>query len=132
MSSSHNAAAREAQAQAALRNLQHKKPVPEIDFTIHTMDDGTTASTLERYSKGSPRCLSFIHPTSTPPRHSWHRTVAATDIGRSPLGEFFLSCFHSHTLLSSGIRGYFYFDCQLTLAWLVWTGHCVVSLPNLP
>ncbi|KAG0315748.1 3',5'-cyclic-nucleotide phosphodiesterase (PDEase) (3':5'-CNP) [Dissophora globulifera] len=46
-----NATAREAQAQAALRNLQHKKPVPEIDFTIHTMDDGTTASTLERYSK---------------------------------------------------------------------------------
>ncbi|KAG0369970.1 serine/threonine protein phosphatase 2B catalytic subunit 2 [Gamsiella multidivaricata] len=52
MSSSHvSAAAREAQAQAALRNLQNKKPVPEIDFTIHTMDDGTTASTLERYSK---------------------------------------------------------------------------------
>ncbi|KAF8932093.1 Metallo-dependent phosphatase-like protein [Dissophora ornata] len=46
-----SATAREAQAQAALRNVQHKKPVPEIDFTIHTMDDGTTASTLERYSK---------------------------------------------------------------------------------
>ncbi|KAF9178154.1 3',5'-cyclic-nucleotide phosphodiesterase (PDEase) (3':5'-CNP) [Haplosporangium sp. Z 767] len=46
-----NVAAREAQAHAALRNLQNKKPVPEIDFTIHTMDDGTTASTLERYSK---------------------------------------------------------------------------------
>ncbi|KAF9437549.1 3',5'-cyclic-nucleotide phosphodiesterase (PDEase) (3':5'-CNP) [Entomortierella beljakovae] len=43
--------AREAQAHAALRNLQNKKPVPEIDFTIHVMDDGTTASTLERYSK---------------------------------------------------------------------------------
>lgn len=47
-----NVAAREAQANAALRILQNKKPVPEIDFTIHTMDDGTTASTLERYSKG--------------------------------------------------------------------------------
>ncbi|KAG0248898.1 3',5'-cyclic-nucleotide phosphodiesterase (PDEase) (3':5'-CNP) [Mortierella polycephala] len=46
-----NSAAREAQAHAALRNLQNKKPVPEIDFTIHTLDDGTTASTLERYSK---------------------------------------------------------------------------------
>ncbi|KAG0006793.1 3',5'-cyclic-nucleotide phosphodiesterase (PDEase) (3':5'-CNP) [Entomortierella chlamydospora] len=45
------ATAKEAQAQAALRNLQYKKPVPEIDFTIHIMDDGTTASTLERYSK---------------------------------------------------------------------------------
>ncbi|KAI1313000.1 3',5'-cyclic-nucleotide phosphodiesterase (PDEase) (3':5'-CNP) [Mortierella claussenii] len=51
MSSHLTAAAREAQAHAALRNLQNKKPVPEIDFTIHTMDDGTTASTLERYSK---------------------------------------------------------------------------------
>lgn len=47
-----SAATREAQAHATLRNLQNKKPVPEIDFTIHTMDDGTTASTLERYSKG--------------------------------------------------------------------------------
>ncbi|KAG0335638.1 3',5'-cyclic-nucleotide phosphodiesterase (PDEase) (3':5'-CNP), partial [Podila horticola] len=47
-----NVAARKAQANAALRILQNKKPVPEIDFTIHTMDDGTTASTLERYSKG--------------------------------------------------------------------------------
>ncbi|KAG9061929.1 3',5'-cyclic-nucleotide phosphodiesterase (PDEase) (3':5'-CNP) [Linnemannia hyalina] len=46
-----SAATREAQAHATLRNLQNKKPVPEIDFTIHTMDDGTTASTLERYSK---------------------------------------------------------------------------------
>jgi hypothetical protein len=50
--SSSSAATREAQAHATLRNLQNKKPVPEIDFTIHTMDDGTTASTLERYSKG--------------------------------------------------------------------------------
>ncbi|KAF9917045.1 3',5'-cyclic-nucleotide phosphodiesterase (PDEase) (3':5'-CNP) [Lobosporangium transversale] len=47
----YKSAAREAQTHAALRNLQNKKPVPQIDFTIHTMDDGTTASTLERYSK---------------------------------------------------------------------------------
>ncbi|KAF9208171.1 3',5'-cyclic-nucleotide phosphodiesterase (PDEase) (3':5'-CNP) [Haplosporangium sp. Z 27] len=45
------ASARDAQANAALRVLQNKKPLPEIDFTIHTMDDGTTASTLERYHK---------------------------------------------------------------------------------
>ncbi|KAF9579716.1 3',5'-cyclic-nucleotide phosphodiesterase (PDEase) (3':5'-CNP) [Lunasporangiospora selenospora] len=47
-----NAAAIEAQASAALRILQNKKPpAPDIDFTVHTMDDGTTASTLERFSK---------------------------------------------------------------------------------
>ncbi|KAF9358895.1 3',5'-cyclic-nucleotide phosphodiesterase (PDEase) (3':5'-CNP) [Mortierella sp. AD094] len=45
------ASARDAQANAALRVLQNKKPLPQIDFTIHTMDDGTTASTLERYNK---------------------------------------------------------------------------------
>ncbi|KAK3828079.1 MAG: Metallo-dependent phosphatase-like protein [Benniella sp.] len=44
-------AAREAQAHAALGKLQNKKPAPAIDFTIHTMEDGTTASTIERYNK---------------------------------------------------------------------------------
>ncbi|KAG0206904.1 3',5'-cyclic-nucleotide phosphodiesterase (PDEase) (3':5'-CNP) [Mortierella sp. GBA30] len=42
---------REAQTQAALRILKNKRPLPDIDFTVHTMDDGTTASTLERYNK---------------------------------------------------------------------------------
>ncbi|KAF9217733.1 3',5'-cyclic-nucleotide phosphodiesterase (PDEase) (3':5'-CNP) [Podila verticillata] len=56
-----NVVAREAQANAALRILQNKKPVPEIDFTIHTMDDGTTASTLERYSKGMSNSLIDTH-----------------------------------------------------------------------
>ncbi|KAG0225044.1 3',5'-cyclic-nucleotide phosphodiesterase (PDEase) (3':5'-CNP) [Actinomortierella wolfii] len=39
------------QTSAAMRILKNKKPVPQIDFTIHTMDDGTTASTIERYNK---------------------------------------------------------------------------------
>ncbi|KAF9579008.1 3',5'-cyclic-nucleotide phosphodiesterase (PDEase) (3':5'-CNP) [Lunasporangiospora selenospora] len=42
---------RDAQTSAALRNLQNKKPLPDIDFTIHTMEDGSTASTVERYHK---------------------------------------------------------------------------------
>ncbi|GJJ67679.1 serine/threonine-protein phosphatase 2B catalytic subunit [Entomortierella parvispora] len=42
---------REAQANATLRNLQNKRPVPQIDFTVHTMDDGTQASTVERFNK---------------------------------------------------------------------------------
>jgi serine/threonine-protein phosphatase 2B catalytic subunit len=36
----------------ALRALQQKKPVPEIDFTLHTMEDGSQASTMERVCKG--------------------------------------------------------------------------------
>ncbi|KAF9960199.1 3',5'-cyclic-nucleotide phosphodiesterase (PDEase) (3':5'-CNP), partial [Modicella reniformis] len=51
MSSPPDSQTRSAQASATLRMLQNKKPLPEIDFTIHTMEDGSTASTLERYNK---------------------------------------------------------------------------------
>lgn len=37
----------------ALRALNHKKPVPEIDFTLHTMEDGNQVSTMERVCKGA-------------------------------------------------------------------------------
>jgi len=40
-------------ANAALQLLQETRvPVPDIDFTIHEMDDGTKVSTLDRYCKG--------------------------------------------------------------------------------
>ena len=38
--------------QNAIRAVHQKKPVPEIDFTLHTMEDGTQVSTLERVCKG--------------------------------------------------------------------------------
>jgi serine/threonine-protein phosphatase 2B catalytic subunit len=38
--------------QALARAVRDKKPVPEIDFTLHTMEDGTQVSTLERVIKG--------------------------------------------------------------------------------
>ena len=38
---------------AMIRAVRQKKPAPEIDFTLHTMDDGTQVSTLERVCKGS-------------------------------------------------------------------------------
>lgn len=34
------------------RAVMEKKPVPEIDFTLHTMEDNTTVSTQERVCKG--------------------------------------------------------------------------------
>lgn len=40
------------QVDNAIRAIQQKKPLPEIDFTIHTMEDGTQVSTLERVCKG--------------------------------------------------------------------------------
>ncbi|RKF57224.1 Serine/threonine-protein phosphatase 2B catalytic subunit [Golovinomyces cichoracearum] len=39
------------QVDNALRAINRKKPVPEIDFTLHTMEDGTQVSTLERVCK---------------------------------------------------------------------------------
>ncbi|RYO92973.1 hypothetical protein DL766_005363 [Monosporascus sp. MC13-8B] len=35
----------------AIRAIQRKKPLPEIDFTIHFMEDGTQVSTRERVCK---------------------------------------------------------------------------------
>lgn len=32
--------------------VMDKKPVPEIDFTLHIMEDGTQVSTQERVCKG--------------------------------------------------------------------------------
>lgn len=43
---------RNTQVDNAIRAIQEKKPVPEIDFTIHTMEDGTQVSTMERVCKG--------------------------------------------------------------------------------
>ncbi|KAI8659632.1 Serine/threonine-protein phosphatase [Fusarium sp. Ph1] len=42
---------RNVQVDNAIRAIQEKKPVPEIDFTIHTMEDGSQVSTLERVCK---------------------------------------------------------------------------------
>lgn len=36
----------------AIRAIRQKKPIPEIDFTIHTMEDGNQVNTTERVCKG--------------------------------------------------------------------------------
>ncbi|EXF79804.1 calcineurin-like phosphoesterase [Colletotrichum fioriniae PJ7] len=42
------------QVDNAIRAIREKKPLPEIDFTIHTMEDGTQVNTMERVCKASP------------------------------------------------------------------------------
>jgi hypothetical protein len=37
-----------------MRAVTEKKPVPEIDFTLHTLEDNTQVSTQERVCKGNP------------------------------------------------------------------------------
>ena len=39
-------------AQSVVRALSDKRPVPAIDFSLHTMEDGTQVSTQERVCKG--------------------------------------------------------------------------------
>lgn len=41
------------QVDNAIRAIQEKKPRPEIDFTIHTMEDNTQVNTMERVCKGA-------------------------------------------------------------------------------
>ncbi|TVY40307.1 Serine/threonine-protein phosphatase 2B catalytic subunit [Lachnellula occidentalis] len=43
--------AKTAQVDNALRAIHQKKPVPEIDFTLHTMEDNSQVSTMERVCK---------------------------------------------------------------------------------
>lgn len=37
---------------SAVRAVTNKRPIPEIDFTLHTMEDGTQVNTQERVCKG--------------------------------------------------------------------------------
>lgn len=37
---------------SAVRAVTNKRPVPEIDFSLHTMEDGNQVSTLDRVCKG--------------------------------------------------------------------------------
>lgn len=43
----------------AIRAVNEKKPVPEIDFTLHTMEDGSQVNTLDRVCKGTVTNFSF-------------------------------------------------------------------------
>lgn len=38
------------------RAMSDKRPIPEIDFTMHMMEDGTQVSTQERVCKGMMYC----------------------------------------------------------------------------
>ena len=64
---------RNQQVDNAIRAIQQKKPLPEIDFTIHVMEDGTQVNTQERVCKGTSDrylvsalfCLGCLHLLGT-------------------------------------------------------------------
>lgn len=47
------------QLEKTIRAVHEKNPIPEIDFTLHTMEDGTQVSTQERVCKGTCGNLSI-------------------------------------------------------------------------
>lgn len=48
----------------AIRAIQRKKPVSEVDFTLHVMEDGTQVSTRERVCKGMEAICRCASPSS--------------------------------------------------------------------
>lgn len=54
----------EAYFDTAIRAVRQKKPAPEIDFTLHTMEDGTQVNTAERVCKGTLLCNGQIPGTT--------------------------------------------------------------------
>jgi hypothetical protein len=66
---------RNAQVDNAIRAIQQKKPLPEIDFSLHQMEDGSQVSTMERVCKGmsSPAA----RPACQPLRPQATNTIAA-------------------------------------------------------
>lgn len=51
---------------ALARAVTDKKPVPEIDFSLHTMEDGSQVSTMERVVKGIGRSIKSLSPLCNP------------------------------------------------------------------
>jgi hypothetical protein len=55
----------------AIRAVKFKKPVPEMDFTLHTMDDGSQVNTQDRVCKGRlSLASSHANEAARPPRCS--------------------------------------------------------------
>lgn len=50
---------------SAVRAVTNKRPVPEIDFSLHTMEDGTQVSTLDRVCKGQYLICFALYMTVT-------------------------------------------------------------------
>lgn len=51
---------------ALARAVTDKKPVPEIDFSLHTMEDGSQVSTMERVVKGNGTSDESLSPLRNP------------------------------------------------------------------
>ncbi|KAF7558052.1 hypothetical protein G7046_g5913 [Stylonectria norvegica] len=145
---------RNAQVDNAIRAIQEKKPVPEIDFTIHTMEDGSQVNTMERvckargaYMSPSPRpsllaiispCTasrttsSWTFPLLTAPRHP--SDVQAPAMFKPTDEQFFEDETHTKPNIQF-LKQHFYREGRLTEEQALWIIHKGTELlraePNL-
>jgi len=111
------------------RALVDKKPVPEIDFTLHTMEDGTQVSTQERICKGiSPILSSYINLLTRVPE------VQAPAMHPPASDQFWSPHDHSKPNLQY-LKQHFYREGRLTedqAMWIIQAGTEILrSEPNL-
>lgn len=53
---------RNVQVDNAIRAIREKKPLPEVDFSLHTLESGEQVSTMERVCKGTSHLLPRLPP----------------------------------------------------------------------
>ncbi|KAI0398320.1 serine/threonine-protein phosphatase 2B catalytic subunit [Xylariaceae sp. FL0594] len=100
------------QVDNAIRAIRSKKPLPQIDFTIHTMEDGTQVSTKERV------CKDVQAPAVFPPNDD----------------QFFEDDYHNKPNIAF-LKQHFYREGRLTeqqAIWIIQTGTALLrEEPNL-
>ncbi|KAI0910659.1 serine/threonine-protein phosphatase 2B catalytic subunit [Ustulina deusta] len=117
---------RNAQVDNAIRAIRQKKPLPEIDFTIHTMEDGSQVNTTERVCKGTVRL------STPPPPH--RRQVQAPAMFKPTDEQFFEDDSHTKPNIAF-LKQHFYREGRLTddqALWIIKAGtELLRKEPNL-
>ncbi|KAK6951827.1 3',5'-cyclic-nucleotide phosphodiesterase (PDEase) (3':5'-CNP) [Daldinia eschscholtzii] len=119
---------RNLQVDNAIRAIKEKKPLPEIDFSIHTMEDGTQVSTMERVCKGTLAQIRFIWNYPATQNKIAPATSKPTD------EQFFEDDTHTKPDITF-LKQHFYREGRLTdeqALWIIKTGtELLRSEPNL-
>lgn len=131
---------RNIQVDNAIRAIQQKQPLPEIDFSIHRMEDGTEVNTMERVCKGmrpahrpslntkppqSTRQANFLRPVTD---------VQAPAMLKPTDEQFFEDDTHTKPNITF-LKSHFYREGRLTeeqALWIIKTGtELLRAEPNL-
>lgn len=136
---------RNIQVDNAIRAIQQKQPPPEIDFSLHRIEDGTEVSTMERVCKGMcPRrhaSLPYGSCTTQPTLDTRHANISllVTDVQAPAMSkptdeQFFEDETHTKPDITF-LKSHFYREGRLTeeqALWIIRTGTDLLRAePNL-